>query len=148
MCTDAQHPMGPGKARCFPKRARPTSFAKSSRQRCCRPLRRQKGWQQAVKPNANHGGDSPNNAVLSPVPPTGSWRCSSRNSRRVFLSCLKYILCELHHKIPHACPRPLSMPKRTFAFLTPHSAFQHLLPGSILFSDNTALPILFLQFIS
>ena len=39
MCTDAQHPMGPGKARRFPNRARPTSFAKSSRQRCCRPLR-------------------------------------------------------------------------------------------------------------
>ena len=42
MCTNAQRPMGPGKARRLPKRARPTSFAKSSRQRCCRPLRRQR----------------------------------------------------------------------------------------------------------
>ena len=49
LCASAQHPMGPGKTRRLPNKALPTSFAKSSRQRCCKPLRRQ----QAVKPNAN-----------------------------------------------------------------------------------------------
>ena len=41
MCVNAPRSKGPGKARRLPSKALPTSFAKSSHQRCCTPLRRQ-----------------------------------------------------------------------------------------------------------
>ena len=40
-----------------------------------------------------------------------SFRCSSHKSRRFFLFCPRYLLCELDHNSPHSCPRPLSFPR-------------------------------------
>ena len=58
----------------------------------------------------------------------------------------RYLLGELDRKIPHPCPRPLSLPRGLSLLDSQMFFFKLLSPGSFLCNGNTAFPIHSLQF--